>query len=130
VFARKVNRPFSGRCDPDDIANEARAIDKLCLGAHPNIVTVFDHGRVRPDSPFYFIDMEFCEINLSDYIDGTLSVTTLTDWGQVRGSGELHLSVICDIMKQVLEGLIFIHEHNEVHRDLDPLNGTCFPNNH
>ena len=128
MFARKINRPFSGRCDPDDIANEARAIDKLCLGAHPNIVTVFDHGLLRRDSPFYFIDMEFCEINLSDYIHGILSVPTLIDWEQVRGSGGKHLSVICEIMKQVLEGLIFIHEHNEVHRDLDPLNGNCFLN--
>jgi serine/threonine protein kinase len=124
VFARKLIRPFAGKCNANDVPNEARAVDKLCRGVHANIVTVFDHGRLSPDSSFYFIDMEFCQINLADYIYGTsLTVPPLVVWEEVKASGDLHLSVICDIMKQVLEGLIFIHEHDEVHRDLDPLNG-------
>jgi hypothetical protein len=50
------------------VQNEARAIRKLCgQGNHPNIVAVINHGQL-PNAPYYFIDMELCDINLHDYI--------------------------------------------------------------
>jgi len=56
-----VVREFSG-ITKEDIDNEVRAITKLCKSRHSNIVHVIDHGPLKPDSAFYFIDMELCEI--------------------------------------------------------------------
>jgi len=67
MFARKLLKPFSGISD-DDILNEFRAIKKLCLEpTHKNIVSIYGYGNLS-DSLYYYIDMEFCSLNLEEYI--------------------------------------------------------------
>ena len=48
----------------EDIANEVRAMDKLCKGSYLNIIEIFQHERLRDNSVFYYIDMEFYDCNL------------------------------------------------------------------
>src|ERR1700731_1456357 len=65
-FARKLL--YIPGVDRDVVENEARAIRKLCgKDAHPNIVAVFNQGELS-NAPYYFIDMELCDINLHYYI--------------------------------------------------------------
>ena len=51
----------------EDIQNEVRAAVKLCEPGTINIVSVLRHGKL-PSSPYYFIDMELCDLNLATYI--------------------------------------------------------------
>src|SRR5271155_628620 len=60
-------RPFYDTTK-EDIDNEINAITNLCTkAAHKNIVTVLRHGWLK-SSPYYFIDMELCDINLETFI--------------------------------------------------------------
>lgn len=98
----------------DSIKNEARAIAKLCKpGQHRNIVAVFRQGEVK-DTAFYYIDMELCDSNLEIFIrkHGALREAPVT------------MPQILEIMVQIVNGVAFIHDQNEVHRDLKPRNGT------
>lgn len=107
--------------DEETIANEARAITILCRNSHVNIIHVFEHGYLNAAS--YFIDMELCELNLDEYIRGRKTgVYGLLDWAEAAKQGYTIFLTVA-IMQQLLSGLIFIHHHREVHRDLDPKNG-------
>ena len=69
-------RPMGDITEPH-IKNEIRVAVKLCqTGAHPNIVAVYDLGKL-PRSSFYFIDMERCDLNLRSYIYGKWHTTSL-----------------------------------------------------
>jgi len=61
------------------------------------------------DSSHYFIDMEFCDKNLEEYIHET---------------SNFEIDRIWSIMKDISDGVSFIHSHDEVHRDLKPRNST------
>jgi hypothetical protein len=55
-----------------EIENEFRAVSSLCMNnishsIHTNIVEVLWHGEL-PDSPYFFLDMEMCGMNLESYI--------------------------------------------------------------
>jgi serine/threonine protein kinase len=100
-------------------------MDKLCKGSHQNLITVFEHGRIGA-SAFYFIDMELCDINLEEYIEGTKTgIPGLLDWDEVLKEGQRHFFIVA-IMQQLLGALAFIHSHNEAHRDLAPQNSIPF----
>jgi hypothetical protein len=71
--------------------------------------------------------MEFCELTLADYIGGNREVVTnminstfiersKMDMGAKRWHG------FCVIMKDVINGLVFLHSCDMVHRDLKPTN--------
>ena len=105
----------------DEVKNELRAIDKLCRSDHPNIVQVFNMGQLKKDSVLYFIDMELCDFTLEKYIQGH-EVPHLVNWTTLREKDEL-TPVITGITNDIVDGLIFIHGQNEVHRDLAPNNG-------
>jgi len=107
-----------------DIDNEVRAINKLCKSKHSNIVQALDYGRLQADGVFYFIDMELCEISLEKYIQGE-TINSLINWNTVRIHNEVDEHAYT-IMQQILNGMIYIHCLNEVHRDLSPSNGTSF----
>jgi serine/threonine protein kinase len=100
-----------------DIENEVRAVKKLCTSSHANIVQVFDLGQMRTKSTFYYLDMELCDISLGNYMQGKRT-PHLVSWAEFRSDPE-NLSLIHE---DILDGLIFIHSHDEVHRDLSPQN--------
>ena len=96
--------------------NEVRAIKKLCNGSHEKLVEVFDVG----DLPLHaLIDMELCDGDLDDY--------NKSFWKQqaYNQSAEMQTQPIWNIMKQIANGLAFIHRKKEIHRDLKPKNGHC-----
>jgi serine/threonine protein kinase len=93
------------------IRNESRAIAKLCApGGHPNIVSVLRQGTVKDSGMFYF-DMEYCESTLEQLIQGSC-----TNGKQVA------ILCLCTIMRDIADGVAFIHDQGEVHRDLKPRN--------
>lgn len=102
--------------------NEVRAIETLCDGSHENIITVFRHGRLKTRHAIYFIDMEWCDTSLEDYMSGNKYIPGLLDWSKAGIRGKIHY-LLDGIMTNVLNGLIYIHDRNEVHRDLTPANG-------
>jgi serine/threonine protein kinase len=99
-----------------DVDNEVRAVNKLCKSNHPNIVQVLELGQLRADSTSFFIDMELCSVSLDNYIYSGALAPGLYVWDTTP-------SQICSIFKDIIHGLVFIHEHGEVHRDLSPHNG-------
>jgi serine/threonine protein kinase len=102
-----------------DIDNENRAVSKLCKGGHRNIVQILALGQLRPDSTWFYIDMELCSVDLGTYIKTTEPVMNLPRW-------EARPLQMCHILDEIVNGLVFIHENKEVHRDISPQNGTVF----
>ena len=67
--------------------------------------------------------MELCDFDLKEYLQcrggkpdrpRVPQDYVLTEYGVVE---------IWDIMRQIADGVAFIHSHQEVHRDLKPRNG-------
>lgn len=54
----------------EDLRNEIRVINKLCLqSTHRNLVLVLRHGILSHSSiVFHFIDMELCDWDLDSFI--------------------------------------------------------------
>jgi serine/threonine protein kinase len=98
-------------------------MEKLCKGSHQNIIIIFNHGRLRVQSAFYFIDMELCDFNLDEYLRGSKQAPGLSQWKREETT-DAAILLIWPIMDQITDGLAFIHRHKEVHRDLNPQNGT------
>ena len=110
--------------DMEDYRNEVEAMRTLCNKSHTNMIQYIRHGTIVSDS-IYFIDMELCDINLSQYIKGTQNVTGvhgLPIWNKENPD----IFLITAIMQQLLSGLAFMHKEGKVHRDLDPRNGKAF----
>src|SRR4051794_35156360 len=96
-----------------DIQNEVRAIERICKSGHRNIVEVFSISKETWDSgTVCLIQMELCDGDMHSYIEQ-----------RYYSGNPLAASEIADIMIQVLNGLVFLHDRNEVHRDLKPRNG-------
>jgi len=105
-----------------EIENEVKVM--LNLQWHQNIVQILGHGSFGELSGLYFIDMEYCDCNLHEYIQGTpeaLSIPVLYKYSKAMEEGHLSF-VICAIIQQILSGLDFIHRLDKVHRDLKPKN--------
>ena len=112
------------------IANEIRAMEKLCSGnVHPNIIMILKHGWLNNDQ-YYFFDMELCAINLKHFILADLKTVLGSQYIKATGPDEgLHCLSLWRIMYDISNGLSHIHAHRELHRDLKPSNGfrpfTC-----
>ena len=96
-------------------------------GAHLNIVTVLRLGELKT-SPYYFIDMELCDLTLEDYIYRLIppGPTESIPHFIKDGAPPLKSQQIWNVMKQVACGTKYIHDLNLVHRDLKPAN-SMFP---
>ncbi|WP_437288009.1 serine/threonine protein kinase [Sorangium sp. So ce406] len=81
---------------------------------HPNIVTVFDYGRVENMEPErYFMAMEFLEGE--------------TLFRRLRKAGRLTAPDAMGVARQIARGLREAHKHGVVHRDLKPSNVMLVP---
>jgi serine/threonine protein kinase len=109
----------------DLLQKEVKAIKRLCgPGAHANIVQVLDHGQLSK-SPYYFIDMEFCDLNLHDYIHRETSPEPSESTPYfIRGAVSSSSLQIWVVMSQIAAGAEYIHQKGHVHRDIKPANGT------
>ena len=90
---------------------EASILAKL---QHPNIVTLFDYGKVEgAHVEQYFIAMEF--------LDGETLMDRFKKVGRMSAQGALGLG------RQIVRGLREAHKHGIVHRDLKPSNIILVP---
>lgn len=118
-FARKLIRPF-GFVTDEDLQNELNAINRICTRNHRNIVNILRHDHVQ-NSPFYYIDMQFCDINLDDYIYKPWP-ESLSGTSKFFRSGKPTIPIEWTILAEIVSGLEFIHHLGYVHRDLKPRN--------
>lgn len=114
-------RPFGGHTE-EGLHNELRALEKICTLNNRNIVSVLSHGYL-PQSIYYYIDMELCDLNLEEFIKKKWPTHVL---GKSRyfTSAAYDSSIVWAIMEDLACGLAFIHSLREVHRDLKPRNGS------
>lgn len=84
---------------------EASILAKL---QHPNVVTLFDYGRVEGPVEQYFIAMEY------------LAGETLSH--RMKARGVLGVHEVLTLTRQILRGLREAHVRGIVHRDLKPSN--------
>lgn len=99
-------------------------ISLLSPKAHDHIVEILGHGSLGPHTSSYFIDMEYCDMSLDEYLRGTVSVSAFPNYETSIKEGSLSF-FICAILQEVLSGLVFIHNHGKVHRDLKPQNSNA-----
>jgi serine/threonine protein kinase len=93
---------------PEGEQRRFRLEARLCGGFnHPNLVQVLDVGTTREHGLFWFAMM---------FLDGR-------DIGGAMESGRtVPLHVICEIFRQVLDALQYVHVRKIVHRDIKPAN--------
>lgn len=110
------------------IRREESVLRKLFDGTHPNVIHVSNLGYFN-FSPFYFIDMEACALNLRDYLIPASERTSST--AGLPSITTDHLShsrsiIIWDIMSQIASGLSYIHDSHQIHLAVKPSNSTFF----
>ena len=109
----------------EGVENEMHAIRRLCAeGPHKNIVGVSKLGRLLK-SPYYFIDMELCDLNLHDYIHRPAppNPSESIPYFIHDAPPPLKAQQIWNIMKDIAGGIRYLHSLEMVHRDLKPANG-------
>ena len=93
---------------PESEHRRFRLEARLCGSfSHPNLVRVLDVGTTAEHGLFWFV-MEFLEGK--------------DIGGAIEGGRRVPLHVVCEIFRQVLDGLAYIHSRGIVHRDIKPAN--------
>jgi predicted component of type VI protein secretion system len=108
-----MERPVTIKILVPEMTHDQRAVKRFVEAAraggklnHPNIVQVFDAGE---DDGTYFIAMEL--------VDGDSIRELLQQRGRKRG---LDQTLAVDVARQVAEALAYAHEHQLVHRNVNP----------
>lgn len=140
MFARKVVRLVGRGIGQTDIRKEVLAVSSICAtGGHKNIIEILDHGWLKGQDNVYFIDMELADFTLADYIDyhsdspSKSSIAfdampfSIPVFVQRECSFQQRIRNMWAIGSHIAAGLEFMHEHNQVHRDVKPLNGVHLP---
>jgi serine/threonine protein kinase len=122
AFARKLMR-VSHVDDAKVIDNEVQMLKDLSKERHPHIVVVFRIGMLR-NSQDLFIDMELCDLNLTDYIRGTKPRNLVPAFFVRDQPPPMLARQIWNVMLQITTGVEYLHCQQVVHRDLKPANGT------
>ncbi|NBW91782.1 MAG: Stk1 family PASTA domain-containing Ser/Thr kinase, partial [Actinobacteria bacterium] len=91
--------------DPTFVERFRREAQSAAALTHPNIVAVYDWGKVNAT---YFIAME--------YVEGKTLATILKERGRLS---PIHT---CDVIAEVASALSFANENGVVHRDIKPGN--------
>ena len=91
--------------DPNFVERFRREAQSAAALTHPNIVAVYDWGKVNAT---YFIAME--------YVEGKTLATLLNE------RGPLSPTHTCDVISEVASALCFAHENGVIHRDVKPGN--------
>jgi len=93
---------------PKLVARFEREAETMTSLQHPHLVQLYGHGR-RGALPY--IVMEF--------LDGLTLAEVL-----VQRAGPLSVSEVMAVLRQLAEGLGFLHRHGLVHRDVKPQNAV------
>ena len=114
-----------GQVTQDDISKEVLVITKLSERGHCNLIQVIAHGWLPTTSSIYYFDMKRCEYNLEHYIHhhNSVAASLPTDPSEDHSRFFNPLKTRIQILRQVLCGLVYIHNHEEVHGNLKPTNG-------
>jgi serine/threonine protein kinase len=127
AFVRKLIR-VGELISLHDIKNAMRQIDNLRdKDTQKNLVTVIKYSRLPQASAFYFIDMELCSYNLETFILDRKDVPLSVSSRNIESDKLLkRITSNLKILKQITAGLQFIHNQNEIHRNLKPTNGILY----
>lgn len=101
-----------------DIYTELNSIRRTCTSGHPNIVQVHSDWieAGRDGIPTAHVVMELCTMNYAEYLKN-LKINPPGYWWFGRPEGvDMRLEL------EILRGLAYIHNLNEIHRDLKPQN--------
>jgi|SRR5579859_8128814 len=101
----------------EHIVNSISSIADLC---NENLVTILQHGELE-NNVSYFIDMEFCDLNLRRYVSGEETVDGLPEWSSADKG-----RVVSSVMRDVLAGLSYMHLHGKFHGAIK-LNNSMIP---
>jgi len=113
----------------DILGPEITAIKKIIgessLSYEKNIIRFIQFGRL-PKAPYYFIDMEFCEITLEQYIyrSEPLGPNENIPFFVKDAPPPMKAQQIWNVMKQITNGVAYLHSIGMAHRDLKPANGN------
>ena len=105
--------------------NEVRIMQRLRQGEGcANVVAFLNHGFLQPRG-VWFIEMELCDVTLSTFLYGNVQRTVAVHVSQQPPFSVLDPSLektrkIWDIMRQVAEGVAYVHSFDFVHMNLGP----------
>lgn len=107
-YAAKILSPREDLLDPSKIENvtirfrrEAKNGRKL---SHPNVITYHDDGEVN-GTPFIIMELASCSLG-----------------NVIENKGQFGTDDSIEVVRACLNGLIYLHGHGCVHRDIKPTN--------
>jgi serine/threonine protein kinase len=118
VFARKVLEIAPPNAINHEKMHERTAILKdVCQGGR-HILEILAHDILREN--VYFIDIELCALNLSQYISWEPNYTPIVGLPEWKGAVKAQT---LSILEEILQGLSFLH-HSDIkqHGNLKPQN--------